>query len=104
MRDRLIAAGVDPACILVDDRSKDTLQSVRACAAMLRGQRGRVLVCSSNYHNPRCALLLQLLGIPARIPRMPADRPALGLLRWLYMVLREAPATLYDSVLVLTGR
>lgn len=104
MRDWLIARGVPPASILVDDRSGDTLASVLACAQALKGRTERVIVCSSGYHNPRCAVLLSLLGFKAEIPRMPPDRPALGLAKFAYYVCREVVALPWDALLLLVRR
>ena len=106
MAEILIRHGVEDDLILREGASTDTLSSARECAALLNGLDDveRVLVCSSPYHNPRCALLLRMFGIPAHIPPMPGDREALGWLKWLYYVFREFSATPYDAVLVLFQR
>lgn len=105
MRDLLFAGGVAAERIIVEDQALDTLQSVRLCAPLLRDiPAGRVFVCSSGYHNPRCALLLRMSGFKTVIPPMPADRPVLGQRKWLYYCLREVPATLWDMLLLALRR
>ncbi len=99
----LAAAGIAPDRIRRDDASADTLASVRACAAMLDRRRDRIFVCSSNYHNPRCAILFRMLGFTVRIPSMPADRPLLGTRKFCYYVVREVAATAWDVALLLAG-
>ena len=104
MRDWLIGNGVPAAAILVDDQSLDTLQSAYACAAALKPHTDNVLVCSSNYHNPRCATLLALLGFRTKVPRMPADRPVLGLPKFAFYCFREMVALPWDTLLLLVRR
>jgi uncharacterized SAM-binding protein YcdF (DUF218 family) len=104
MRDWLMSNGVQEKQILVDDRSNDTLASAFACARMLKGRPGRVFVCSSGYHNPRCAVLLRLLGLKAVIPSMPKDLPHLGWPKFLFYLLRETAALPWDVFLLLIAR
>ena len=104
MRDWLAARGVPPASILVDDQSGDTLASALACARALKGRTDRLIVCSSGYHNPPSAALMSLLGFKVRIPRMPPDRPALGLATFAYYVCREMVALPWDVLLLLVRR
>jgi uncharacterized SAM-binding protein YcdF (DUF218 family) len=87
--------------ILVDDQSKDTLASAVACAHALKETTDHVVVCSSSYHNPRCATLLRILGLKARIPAMPKDLPWLGPSKFSFYVLREAVALPWDVLLLL---
>ncbi len=104
MRDWLIAQGVPAGSILADDQSGDTLASALACAHALKPLTDWVTVCSSGYHNPRCAVLLALLGFKVRIPRMPPDRPSLGLAKYAYYLCREAVALPWDALLLLVRR
>ena len=104
MRDWLLAHGVSAGSILADDQSGDTLASALACAHALKPLTDRVTVCSSGYHNPRCAVLLTLLGFKVRIPRMPPDRPSLGLAKYAYYLCREAVALPWDALLLLVRR
>ena len=93
-----------PRAIHLDTLSRDTLEQARRCAAILDGlpAAGRVVVCTSAFHQPRCRLLLRMLGFRTEGMRMPAERAAMGLRGWLYYVLRERAATAWDAVL-LTG-
>jgi uncharacterized SAM-binding protein YcdF (DUF218 family) len=106
MRDILVEKGVDPSRIILESEADDTLSSIYFCKSILDTRRDveRVIVCSSPYHNPRCAILFRLVGIPAEIGEMPGDRPHLGWGKWLYFVAREFPATAWDIALVLSAR
>ncbi len=94
-------AGVADRRIRPEDTARDTLASVRLCAAMLRGHDGPVFAATSAYHLPRCLLLLRLAGVPARAvppPPEPASRRPLPRWRWR---LREVPALPWDVLLLL---
>lgn len=106
MRDLLIGHGVEADRIVLEDQAHDTLSSIYRCKEILDGRAdvGRVIVCSSPYHNPRCRLLFRMLGVPAEIDRMPADRPHLGTVKWLYYIVRELPAIAWDALLLLIDR
>ncbi|MBS0362707.1 MAG: YdcF family protein [Proteobacteria bacterium] len=102
MRQELLAQGVAAARIVLDEESLDTLQSVVAAARFVRreGLDGCV-VCTDSYHQPRCRLLLALLGVPSAAS--PTDRGPSGTRRyyWAKMHLREALALPYDAAIVL---
>ena len=95
--------GVPATSILREPESRDTLEEVRRCAAILAARRDvrRVLVCTSRWHQPRCRLLLAMLGVKTRAPGMPGDRRPMGRRAVLYYRLREVPATLWDVTLLL---
>ena len=100
MRRVLTDAGYPAADIRVELTGTDTLSSVRAVAAMVRGSTP-VFACTSAYHLPRCLLLLRLAGVRARgcpPPSVPAATSRW--LRW-YWRLRETPALPYDVLLML---
>ncbi|MDP6344433.1 MAG: YdcF family protein [Alphaproteobacteria bacterium] len=101
----LLELGVPDERILREAAGHDTLSSVIECIRILRGRgdAGRVLVCSSPYHAPRCQLLFRLFGVPAVRADMPGDRAALGWGKWLYYLLREAAALPYDAALAILG-
>ncbi|MBB2202985.1 YdcF family protein [Gluconacetobacter tumulisoli] len=99
-------AGIPDASILAEDTALDTLDSVLACSALLRGRgyRGPVAVASSAYHLPRCLVLMRLAGWRvARVPppRVPAARRWSR--RWFWR-LREIPAVPWDAMLLLRQR
>jgi uncharacterized SAM-binding protein YcdF (DUF218 family) len=106
MRDLLMQGGISSEHILLEKQAKDTLESIELCGKILAGLDDveRVMPCTSRYHIPRCAVLLRLLGYRVAIPRMPADRPHLGLRKWLTYVLKEFLALPYDVMLLLLRR
>lgn len=99
----LIQAGVAAPDIIIEARARDTFESALFCHALLnqRDDVELVIPCSSSYHNPRCALLLRLLGYPVRLVRMSSERPHLGWRLWLTYVLKEVVVLPYDAALVL---
>ncbi len=103
-RKLLLAAGAEPQEILIEDQAADTLQSALFCDTILRlrGDVDQLVICTSTYHIPRCALLFSILGYPVRIGRMPSDLPHVGLRKWIVCVLKECLATPYDASLLLT--
>lgn len=103
MARRLVAAGVPQDRILIEGQARDTLESVEFCHALLAGRGGvdELLVCTSPYHQPRCALLLALRGYRVRRPPMPRDLPSVGPAKWLAYVAKEFVSTPYDCILML---
>lgn len=105
MADALIAAGVDPARIVLDEASRDTLQSVGAVLRLARAEGVTVCVaCSDSYHLPRIRLMLRVLGVATRAGPGSALRDVGQRANWWRMALREALAIPYDLGLVLTKR
>jgi uncharacterized SAM-binding protein YcdF (DUF218 family) len=102
MRQTLLEHGIPAEAVLDEPKSRDTLEQVRRCAVLLDsiGDPGRILVCTSGFHQPRCRLLLRMLGFAAEPVPMPGERAALGWRSWLYYVLREIAATAWDSFLL----
>lgn len=80
-RDALHAMGVPiDAPLLVEDRSRDTLQNLRNARALLAsagaaGTEAGVTLLSSRYHLARCALFARGLGLQ---PELCAAEPALS--------------------------
>ncbi|TFW29942.1 YdcF family protein [Duganella callida] len=103
MRDLLLARGCDEQLILLETQAGDTLESVVRCERILAGLTDieLVAVCTSGYHQYRCALLLRLLGYRVALPAMPADRPFLGGFTWGRYVAKECLALPYDVLLLL---
>lgn len=104
MAELLIAHGVDPARIVLDELSRDTLENVAAATDFLRaeGLEGAV-VCSDGYHLPRIRMLFRVLGVECRSGPI---RPGYAGTRshWLRMVAREALAYPYDWALATARR
>lgn len=103
MARHLVAGGAPADRILVEGRAMDTLQSVRLCHDILgaRGDVGEVVVCTSRFHQPRCATLFSMLGYRVRRPIMPLDRRHLGPAAWAAYVGKEFFSTPYDCMLLL---
>ncbi len=106
MADLLRSLGVPGQRIAREESGTDTLSSVRAVAALLRGRghAGPVYAATSAYHLPRCVLLLRLAGLdahPCPPPPVPASRRFVR--RW-YWRLREIPALPWDVLLLLLLR
>lgn len=93
---RLLVPALAPERLILDTKSADTLQSVRAAAAWLKahGQR-RCRSCSDDYHQPRIRMLFRLHGILAAPVAMPAAHNQ-RLHR--KMIVREAAAIPYDLI------
>jgi uncharacterized SAM-binding protein YcdF (DUF218 family) len=106
MRGCLVEAGIDPDRIVAETKGRDTLESVRLCDALLRarGDCRRLAVCTSPYHQRRCALLLRLLGYDVVIPPMPNAWGHLSRFQYARILLKELAATPYDAVLLKTRR
>lgn len=102
MRDLLLSRGVPPADILVEDQSRDTLQTAVNSWRLLRRRSdvGGIYVCSSTYHLPRCRMLVRMLGLPAKAAPMRGDRAATGTASWTWSVFRETIALPYDAVVM----
>lgn len=106
MQEELMAAGVPRSALMLEPESKDTFQSAIACAALLRrlADRGELLVCSSDFHLPRCRTLMALQGFSSRgVAARSSPRPLLDA-RFLYRVMRESVALPYDALLMLWYR
>lgn len=100
----LIEAGVDPARVALDERSRDTMENVAAAAAFIRSENLRgAVVCTDGYHVPRVRMLMRAFGVASRVG--PIRKGYAGTRRhWLRMVAREALAYPYDWVLTLVAR
>lgn len=97
--------GVDPARVVLDEESRDTLQSVLAAARFLKGRGlSRAIVCSDRYHIPRIRLLLGALGVASVAGPLLPGRGGTRLVHWTRMRLREALAIPYDLAIVLARR
>jgi uncharacterized SAM-binding protein YcdF (DUF218 family) len=101
----LQAHGVDPARLVMDEDSRDTLQSAVAAARFLR-TRGlsRAVVCSDRYHIPRIRLLLAALGVETVAGPLLPGRGGTRRAYWMRMRLRETLAIPYDLAIVLARR
>ena len=93
MRDMLVAAGITPARIVLEEQARTTLGSVRLCAPILRQlAAARILVCSDDFHLPRCRWLMRLAGF--KTEALPAPTPLLRL----WPRLREVIALPVDTL------
>ena len=106
VKDALIADGVSPKRIVMELNGRDTLESVRFCHKLIqrRGDCERIVCCTSRYHQPRCALLLRLLGYRVVLPKIPITRGRLSRFGVVRLFVRELAALPYDSLLLLAGQ
>lgn len=105
MAERLIAGGVAPERLVLDEASMDTLQTGVAAARFIReeGLAGAI-VCTDSYHAPRTRLILAALGVRSVDGSVRAGVRQMGRLQWTRMRLREIPAIPYDAILALAKR
>lgn len=105
MAERLLAQGLAPDRLALDEVSLDTLQTGLAAARFIRahGLAGAI-VCSDSYHVPRTRLILAALGVRTLDGSVKAGPRQMGWGAWLRMRLREIPAIPYDGVLALMKR
>lgn len=95
-------AGVPADSIIAEETALDTTDSVFACRTLVAGWAGPVWACSSDYHLPRCVLLLRLAGVRAGVcPPLPEHERI-----WMRMfrIGREAAAIVYDVAVVLADK
>lgn len=105
MATALIATGVDPTRLVLDEVSRDTLQSAAFCARFVRAEGlAGCIVCSEGYHIPRIRLILWALGVPTRSGPQSPDRGGASLQDWARMSLREALAIPYDLMIAVFRR
>jgi uncharacterized SAM-binding protein YcdF (DUF218 family) len=106
VKNALIADGVSPRRIIMELNGRDTLESVRFCHKLIhaRGDCERIICCTSRYHQPRCALLLRLLGYRVVLPKIPMTRGPLSSFGLVRLFVRELAALPYDSFMLLAGR
>lgn len=102
----LIAEGVSSNRIVMELDGRDTLQSVQLCHKLIqgRGDCDRIICCTSGYHQPRCALLLRLLGYRVVLPEVQIRRGRLSRFALARLFMREIAAIPYDVFLLLAGR
>ena len=97
----LAESGISPHRLVLDEESRDTLQSAAAAARFVRlGGLAGLVVCTDHFHMARTRMLLSALGVASRpgpAPRGPGGAPG-GY--WLRMSLREAAAYPYDFAVV----
>jgi uncharacterized SAM-binding protein YcdF (DUF218 family) len=94
--------GVAPGRLVLDEESRDTLQSVVVTARFLAARGlSHCIVCSDRYHIPRIRLLLGVLGVRTVTGPLAPGRGGTRLAYWLTMSLREVLYTVYHMAIVL---
>ena len=103
MRNLLLHAGVNSECIIPEASAKNTLQNTINASEIIRKFPSdcTVIVCSDNYHIPRCRVLLYLLGVSTISRPMPGGRKTTGWMRRTYYYIREAAAIPFDVIRLL---
>lgn len=105
MADLLVTRGVDPARIVLDEESRDTLQNVVAASRYIRASKlDGAVICTDHYHLARVSMLFARLGVHARPGPIMAGRGETRLSYWLAMCAREAAAYPYDLAVVIRRR
>lgn len=106
IKQALVESGVSPRRILLEPNGRDTLESVRLCHELIRrrGDCRQIVCCTSAYHQPRCALLLRLLGYTVVVPNIPTSRGRMSRYRFARLLLREIVALPWDVTLLLVRR
>ncbi len=101
----LVEAGVARERLVLDEESRDTLQTVVAASAYMwaHGLK-RALVCTDKYHQPRAMALFFCLGVAAQAGPVREMRAEAGAFNWLFMSAREAAAIVYDVFVVVAKR
>ncbi len=101
----LTAGGVAADRLVLDEDSRDTLQTGLAAARhVLSHDLDGAIVCTDRYHVLRSRLILELLGVKTRDGGVAAGIPQMGWFTWLRMRVRELPAIPYDGALALWKR
>ncbi len=103
MAEVLTRQGVAAQRLILDEASRDTLQSVVALTRLSRAAGGApTIVCSDGYHLPRIRMMLWLLGVATRAGPRAAGRGSIA--HRARMGLREMVAIPYDLAIVLVRR
>lgn len=103
MKDLLMEAGIESRHIVLESKSKNTLQNIINTAAIIKKSPAAdtVVVCSDNYHIARSRILLHLMGISTTYRPMPSGRQTAGWIRWTYYWCREAVAIATHVIMLL---
>lgn len=104
MKRILLHHEVLPEKIIVDDQSRDTLDSIINCSQILKKHSPRfqsIIISSDLYHLPRCRWLFYLKGIKTTRVKVLSGLSANGLAKWAYYYFRELAAIIYDTFLII---
>lgn len=103
MKTLLEQADVPERNIIMESASTDTLTSVVRCAEIIRALPAspQVIVCTDRYHIVRCRWLFSLLGIPTGSATVRNAKESNSIVRLIFWYLREIPATIWDTLLLL---
>ena len=101
MAELLARAQIDPARVVLDEASRDTLENVTAAARFIRRQGlAGAVACTDAYHLPRVRMLFARLGVEAQDGPVTRGRVGTRMSYWLGMHAREAVAYPYDLAVV----
>ena len=92
----MLQGAVSPERLILDEISRDTLQTVQAAAAYYRQHSyDSIQICTDGYHQPRVRMLFRLTGLASRPVRIVARGPKrLQIKMWV----RECAAIPYDAI------
>lgn len=90
-REYLLSRGVEPTRILVEDRSRNTLENLYNVRQRLRGEGlGSLVLVSDALHLARAAALARGFSLAVQCSPAPLSPPFRGSLRWWGRAAREA--------------
>jgi uncharacterized SAM-binding protein YcdF (DUF218 family) len=93
MAGMLRTAGIPETRIVIEDRARTTLESVRRCKSILTGlQPSRIVICTDDFHLARCQWLMKRAGFDTEGLAARSER------RRLWPRLREALALPVDTL------
>ncbi|MFZ7128682.1 MAG: YdcF family protein [Desulfobacterales bacterium] len=102
MKSLVIAGGVPPDAVLVEDRSRTTFENALNCAHIFRehGWRSAIIV-TDDFHCFRAGLMFRAAGLAVRTSPCPPSGTAVQRLGW---ILRELPALIWYGGLAIRVR
>lgn len=78
MKEYLITKGINQNRIIVEDKSKDTIENIKNCINLIKPN-SKVVLISSNYHIVRSRMICRLFGI--RVKGIGTYTPIIDLLK-----------------------
>jgi uncharacterized SAM-binding protein YcdF (DUF218 family) len=97
----LRAGGVERSRLILDEGSRDTLETAVAAVRFARRVGiASLVICTDDFHMPRARMLSEALGLPAERGPVPSGPSGAPLDYWRRMRMREAAAYGYDFAVI----
>lgn len=97
----LRAGGVEPSRLILDEGSRDTLETAVAAVRFARRVGiASLVVCTEDFHMARARMLIEALGLPAERGPVPAGPSGAPRDYYRRMRVREAAAYGYDFAVI----